>query len=65
MADTCATLRLLSRQELTHYIEHRCHLVGATSIPFDSQASEALYEIGRGNLRGHRSPGIGVPALRP
>ena len=47
----CATLRLLSRQELAHYITHRCRIAGATSIPFDSQASEALYEIGRGNLR--------------
>jgi type II secretory pathway predicted ATPase ExeA len=47
----CATLRLLSRKELTDYIDHRCRIAGATSIPFDSQASEALYEIGRGNLR--------------
>ncbi len=47
----CATLRLLARKELAHYLDHRCHIAGATSIPFDSQASEALYEIGRGNLR--------------
>jgi type II secretory pathway predicted ATPase ExeA len=35
-----ATLRLLSRGEIKPYIEHRCHI-----------AIDALYEIGRGNLR--------------
>ncbi len=46
-----ATLRLLSRGETKTYIQHRCHISGATHCPFDSGAIEALYEIGRGNLR--------------
>ena len=46
-----ATLRLLSRGEIKPYIEHRCHIAGAASCPFDSAAIDALYEIGRGNLR--------------
>lgn len=47
----CATLRLLSRKEITLYIKHRCHIAGGASCPFDTSAMEALYEIGRGNLR--------------
>ncbi len=47
----CATLRPLSRPELVGYIKHRCRIAGATATPFDSGATEALYEIGRGNLR--------------
>jgi type II secretory pathway predicted ATPase ExeA len=47
----CATLRPLSRQEIGAYIEHRCRIAGATATPFDSGAIQALYEIGRGNLR--------------
>lgn len=47
----CATLRLLSRSEIKPYIEHRCHIAGASNCPFDSGAIEALYEVGRGNLR--------------
>jgi type II secretory pathway predicted ATPase ExeA len=47
----CATLRPLSRPETGAYIEHRCRVVGATATPFDGGAVEALYEIGRGNLR--------------
>ena len=47
----CATLRPLSRQEIGAYIEHRCRIAGATTTLFDSGAIQALYEIGRGNLR--------------
>jgi type II secretory pathway predicted ATPase ExeA len=47
----CATLRLLSRKEITQYIQHRCQIAGVSSCPFDNGAMEALYEIGRGNFR--------------
>ncbi len=47
----CATIRPLSRPEIGTYLEHRCRIAGATVTPFDSGATEALYEIGRGNLR--------------
>ena len=47
----CAILRALSRPETGSYLEHRCRIAGATATPFDGGAVEALYEIGRGNLR--------------
>ena len=46
-----ATLRPLSREESQHYVEHRVTISGAVQNPFDNQATEALYEIGRGNMR--------------
>jgi general secretion pathway protein A len=46
-----ATLRLLSRDEIHRYVEHRCTIAGAVNPPFDQDAVDALYEIGRGNLR--------------
>ena len=46
-----ATLRSLSREEIDSYVEHRCTIAGATTVPFDKAAIDALYEIGRGNLR--------------
>jgi type II secretory pathway predicted ATPase ExeA len=46
-----ATLRLLSRDEINRYLEHRCTIAGAVTVPFDKDAVDALYEIGRGNLR--------------
>jgi type II secretory pathway predicted ATPase ExeA len=46
-----ATLRTLSREELGRYIEHRCTIAGASTVPFDAAAVDALFEIGRGNLR--------------
>jgi len=46
-----ATLRPLSRAETKTYIEHRCVIAGATTDLFDAKALEAIYEIGRGNLR--------------
>jgi general secretion pathway protein A len=46
-----AQLRLLSRAELAQYIAHRCAVAGAARIPFDDRTLDALFEIGRGNLR--------------
>jgi general secretion pathway protein A len=46
-----ATLRLLSRDETARYIEHRCAVAGAATVPFDEAAIDAIYELGRGNLR--------------
>lgn len=46
-----ATLRPLSRDETTAYLEHRSTLAGARTFPFDATSVDALYEISRGNLR--------------
>ena len=46
-----AQLRLLSREEVDTYVAHRCALAGASTPPFDARALDALFEIGRGNLR--------------
>jgi type II secretory pathway predicted ATPase ExeA len=46
-----ATLRGLSREETHRYLVHRCTVVGATTVPFDASAQEAIHEISRGNLR--------------
>ncbi len=46
-----AVLRPLSRSETGSYVEHRSTISGATVVPFDPKALEAIYEIGRGNLR--------------
>ncbi len=46
-----AVLRSLSRDETGRYIEHRCGIAGVNTVPFDSAALDAMYEIGRGNLR--------------
>lgn len=46
-----ATLRPLSRDETRSYVEHRCTVAGATTVPFDDGAHDAIFEIGRGNLR--------------
>lgn len=47
----CITLRTLSREEISQYINHRITIAGGKAIPFDPGAIEALFEIGRGNLR--------------
>lgn len=47
----CVTLRLLSRDETARYIEHRCAVAGASTSPFAKDAIEAVFEMGRGNLR--------------
>jgi general secretion pathway protein A len=46
-----ATLRPLSREETQRYVEHRCAIAGAATVPFDPGALDGLYEIARGNLR--------------
>jgi general secretion pathway protein A len=46
-----ATLRPLSREETHDYIRHRCVVAGAVTPPFDVGAIDAIFEIGRGNLR--------------
>lgn len=46
-----ATLRLLSKDESRAYLDHRCTIVGALTLPFDAGAVEAIYEIARGNMR--------------
>lgn len=46
-----ATLRLLSKDEIVLYINHRCQIAGCSSSPFDSDALSTIFEIARGNLR--------------
>jgi general secretion pathway protein A len=46
-----ARLRLLSRDETARYLEHRCAVAGARSVPFDAGAVEAVFDMSRGNLR--------------
>lgn len=46
-----ATLRLLSREESHRYVEHRCTIAGAKTVPFDPGALEGIHEIASGNLR--------------
>jgi len=46
-----ATLRLLSRTETQAYLEHRATIAGAKTLPFAADSIDAIYEIGRGNLR--------------
>jgi general secretion pathway protein A len=46
-----AVLRPLSRDETAAYVAHRCTVAGATTVPFDQGSLDALFEIGRGNLR--------------
>lgn len=45
------SLRPLSRDQTTHYLEHRCRVAGAAASPFDPSAHDALWEMARGNLR--------------
>ncbi len=47
----CGQLRLLSREETSVYIQHRLSLVGCATPPFDENAIEMIYEMGRGNMR--------------
>ena len=46
-----AALSLLSRDETRAYVEHRCALAGAHTIPFDDDAQESIFEMSCGNLR--------------
>jgi len=56
-----AVLRPLSREETKRYLEHRCTIAGAATTPFDDAAHDAIYEIGRGNLRA--TDRLGLKAL--
>jgi len=44
-------LRLMSREETARYVEHRCTVAGASHLPFDAAALDAVFEMSRGNLR--------------
>lgn len=46
-----AYLRLLSRGETLQYVTHRCTIAGASTVPFDARALDALFEVSCGNLR--------------
>jgi general secretion pathway protein A len=46
-----AQLRLLSREEIETYLQHRCSIAGARAMPFDERSRDAIFEMGRGNLR--------------
>ncbi len=56
-----AVLRPLSRPETQRYLEHRCAIAGAATAPLDDKAGDAIYEIGRGNLRA--TDGLALKAL--
>lgn len=45
------TLRTLTREETRDYVAHRMAVAGAADLPFSDPALDALFEIGRGNLR--------------
>ncbi len=44
-------LRLMSRDETTRYVAHRCAVAGASTVPFDGASLDAVFEMSRGNLR--------------
>jgi len=46
-----AVLGPLSRDEVQQYVAHRCAVAGAVNVPFDKGSLDAIYEVGRGNLR--------------
>jgi len=46
-----ARLRTLTRDETKQYLRHRLTVAGASSVPFDDRALDAIYDIGAGNLR--------------
>lgn len=46
-----AVLGPLSRDEVQLYVAHRCAVAGAVNVPFDQGSLDAIYEVGRGNLR--------------
>jgi type II secretory pathway predicted ATPase ExeA len=46
-----AQLGPLSRTEVKKYIEHRCAIAGASTVPFDADSLDGVYEIARGNMR--------------
>jgi general secretion pathway protein A len=46
-----ATLGPLSKKDALAYLKHRCHVAGSRKVPFDTHATEAVFEIARGNMR--------------
>jgi type II secretory pathway predicted ATPase ExeA len=46
-----AVLGPLSRDEVQQYVAHRCAVAGSARVPFDDGSMDAIYEVGRGNLR--------------
>lgn len=46
-----AVLAPLSRDEVQQYIAHRCAVAGSARVPFDAASLDAIYEVGRGNMR--------------
>jgi type II secretory pathway predicted ATPase ExeA len=46
-----AVLGPLSRDEVQQYVTHRCAVAGSARVPFDDSSLDAIYEVGRGNLR--------------
>jgi type II secretory pathway predicted ATPase ExeA len=46
-----AVLAPLSREEVQQYVTHRCAVAGSARVPFDESCLDAIYEVGRGNLR--------------
>jgi len=46
-----ATLRILSKDETKSYIQHRCAVAGAATVPLDAGAMETIFGLGHGNLR--------------
>lgn len=46
-----AVLGPLSREEVQQYVAHRCTVAGAVDMPFDASSLDAIFEVGRGNLR--------------
>ncbi len=46
-----ARLRTLTRDETRQYLRHRLQVAGASSLPFDDRALDAIYDVGAGNLR--------------
>jgi hypothetical protein len=48
------TLSPLSCDEIAKYVEHPVTIVGAHQCPSDAGGWDALFEIGRGNLRSLR-----------
>ena len=53
----------MSREETAAYLAHRSTVAGATTNPFDQGSQDAIYEIGRGNLRATDRLALKAPDL--
>ncbi len=47
----CGDLAPLTREETRAYVDHRSRIAGASQVPFEPQAIEAIHEVSRGNMR--------------